>query len=87
MAALDPLIFRQFPLIQKIIADETWLEGERRGCWVSPDDTVVRENVCQVILRVGAAMRASIEAARPLAPVQLPLDPHSHAPGRHPRAA
>jgi hypothetical protein len=79
MSALDPLIFRQFPLIQKIIADETWLEGERRGCWVSPDDTVVRENVCQVILRVGAAMRASIEEVRPLAPVQLPSDHHPHA--------
>jgi hypothetical protein len=79
MPALDPLIFRQFPLIQKIIADETWLEGERRGCWVSPDDTVVRENVCQVILRVGAAMRASIEEVRPLAPVQRPPDHRPHA--------
>lgn len=79
MSALDPLIFRQFPLIQKIIADETWLEGERRGCWVSPDDTIVREHVCQVILRVGAEMRASIEQARPFAPVQIPPDHHPHA--------
>ena len=79
MAALDPLIFRQFPLIQKIVADETWLEGERRGCWVSADDPVVRENVCLVVLRVGAAMRASLEEVRPLAPEQLPPDHHPHA--------
>ncbi len=87
MPALDPLIFRQFPLIQKIIADETWLEGERRGCRVSSDDAVVRENVCLVILRVGAAMRASIEQVRPLAPVQLPPDADPHAPDHHPHAA
>jgi hypothetical protein len=72
MAALDPLIFRQFPLIQKIIADETWLEGERRGCWVSTEDPVVRENVCQVILRVGAAMRSEAEA-------RVPRDHQPHA--------
>ncbi len=70
--ALDPLIFRQFPLIQKIIADETWLEGERRGCWVSPEDPVVKENVCRVILRVGAAMRASVEAMRAEVPQHEP---------------
>jgi hypothetical protein len=87
MPAFDHLVFRQFPLIQKIIADETWLEGERRGCWVSPDDTVVRENVCQVILRIGAEMRASIEEARPLAPRQLPLDAPPHTPDHHPHAA
>lgn len=72
MAALDPLLFRQFPLIRKIIADETWLEAERRGCWVDPSDPVVRENVCQVILRVGEQMRAALEAAD--APRKLPPD-------------
>jgi hypothetical protein len=46
-------------MIQKIICDETWLEGERRGCPVSPMDPVVRENVCQVVLREGARMRAA----------------------------
>gem|GEM_PF-6049487 len=32
MAAVDPIVFRELPLIRKIILDETWLEGERRGC-------------------------------------------------------
>jgi hypothetical protein len=65
MKSLDPVLFRELPLIQKIIADETWLEGERRGCYVRPDDRVVREKVCEIILRVGqqlreAAMRAEL---------------------------
>jgi hypothetical protein len=53
----DPTIFRQLTVIHKIIEDETWLEGERRGCSVSVDDPVVRENVCLVVLRVGHQMR------------------------------
>ncbi|MBI2511214.1 MAG: hypothetical protein HYV96_04505 [Opitutae bacterium] len=53
----DKVLFRQLPLIAKIIRDEMWLEGERRGCAVGEDDPVVRENVCQVILRVGAELR------------------------------
>jgi hypothetical protein len=63
MSPLDPVIFRQLPVIQKIIQDETWLEGERRGCCVTPDDRVVRENVCQVILRIGQQLRDSINAS------------------------
>jgi len=59
----DPLLFRQLHVIQKIIADETWLEGERRGCPVSPKDPVVQENVCQVILRIGREMREAAQAA------------------------
>jgi hypothetical protein len=62
MAAIDPIVFRELPVIQKIIADETWLEGERRGCYVAPDDPVVRENVCRVILRIGAELRATLQA-------------------------
>lgn len=53
----DKVLFRQLPIIAKIIRDETWLEGERRGCAVGEDDPVVRENVCRVILRIGAEMR------------------------------
>jgi hypothetical protein len=62
MAAIDPIVFRELPVIQKIIADETWLEGERRGCYVAPNDPVVRENVCRVILRIGAELRAALQA-------------------------
>lgn len=60
MAQLDPIVFRELPVIQKIIADEMWLEGERRGCAVSPTDPVVRENVCRVILCIGASLRAAL---------------------------
>jgi hypothetical protein len=48
---------RQLPVIDQIIRDETWLEGERRGCPVSPKDPVVRENVCRIVLQVGRDLR------------------------------
>ncbi len=53
----DPLLLREIPMIAKIIADETWLEGERRGCYVAPNAPVVRANVCAVILRIGRQLR------------------------------
>ena len=58
----DPVLFRQIPVIKKVIQDEVWLEGERRGCEVSPEDPVVREHVCEVILRIGRELRESILA-------------------------
>ncbi len=60
MTPLDRIVYFELPLIQKIIEDETWLEGERRSCWVASDDPVVIENVCRVILRVGRQLRESI---------------------------
>ncbi len=60
MPASDPVLTRQLPLIKKIIADETWLEGERRGRAVDPTDVVVRENVCLVVLRMGHEMRRQV---------------------------
>jgi len=62
MNPLDPVLFCELPVISKIIQDEMWLEGERRGCEVARHDAVVRENVCRVILRVGQQLRESIEA-------------------------
>lgn len=62
MARLDPVVFRELPVIQKVIADETWYEGERRGCFVSSEDPVVRENVCLVILRIGRELREKFSA-------------------------
>lgn len=62
MKPADPILHREIPVIQKIIQDETWLEGERRGCHVRPDDHVVRERVCQVILRIGQELRDSLSA-------------------------
>lgn len=55
--AHDPILFHQLPFIAQIIQDETWLEGERRGAPVSPDDPVVQENVCTIVLCIGAEMR------------------------------
>lgn len=60
MTTPDPIVVRQLPVIHKIIADETWLEGERRGRPVSPNDPVVRENVCSVVLRIGQQLRDSL---------------------------
>ncbi len=59
----DPVVQRQFPVIVKIIQDETWLEGERRGLAVSPHDPTVVENVCQVVLRVGCELRERFSTA------------------------
>jgi hypothetical protein len=60
MSTPDPIVVRQLPVIHKIIADETWLEGERRGKPVSPSDPVVREKVCGVVLRIGQQLRDSL---------------------------
>jgi hypothetical protein len=60
MFGSDPVIFRELPVIQKIIDDETWLEGERRRCYVSPFDSVVQERVCAIVLEIGSDLRASI---------------------------
>ncbi len=61
-SASDPILHLQLPHVAWIIEDETWLEGERRGCPVSPDDPVVRENICGVILRIGAQLCADLAA-------------------------
>ena len=62
MNPTDPILFRELPVIQKIIQDETWLEGERRGCTVLPSDRMVRDRVCEIILRIGQQLRDSLSA-------------------------
>jgi hypothetical protein len=61
--AKNSFLFRELQVIRKIIDDETWLEGERRGCYVSPEDPVVREKVCAVVLRIGRELRESVTRA------------------------
>lgn len=61
MSHPDPIVARELPVIFKIIADETWLEGERRGCPVSPSDPTVRAHVCEVVLRIGQQLREALE--------------------------
>ena len=63
MNPCDPALLNQIPVIQKIIEDETWLESERRGCAVSPNDRVVKHNVCEVILRIGQQLRDSVKTS------------------------
>ena len=72
MTALDPIIFRELPVIYQIILDETWLESERRGRRVLSNDRVVRENVCRVVLLIGAQLRAAAERAVAAVPVTSP---------------
>jgi hypothetical protein len=80
MAQLDPIIIREIPVIRKVIEDETWYEAQRRGCPVTSDDPVVRENVCQVILRIGVELRERLLAeisAHP-GPIMLPPQGGGH---------
>ena len=63
MSFPDPIVFRELPVIEKIIRDETWLEGERRGCAVAAEDPIVQTHVCDVILRVGQQLRESFMGA------------------------
>jgi hypothetical protein len=72
MTSADPIVFLQLPVIRQIIQDETWLESERRGCRVAPDDWVVRENVCRVVLRIGGQLREKAERALVGAPMLIP---------------
>jgi hypothetical protein len=84
MAQLDPVIFREIPVIQKIIQDETWYESERRGCPVTRDDPVVRENVCQIVLRIAGKWRETFMAqlaANP-GPAMIPIRTDDHPSGR-----
>lgn len=63
METPDPVMKRQLPLIAKIVSDETWLEGERRGQSVEPRDPVVQLKVCSIVLALGQSMREQIMAA------------------------
>ncbi len=82
MSQLDPVTIREIPVVRKIIQDETWFEGERRGCHVTSDDPVVREKVCEVVLRIGRELRetllAQIAADAGSARVAVGPDDHHH---------
>lgn len=65
MLPVDSVLHHEIPVIRKIIADETWLEGERRGCEVSPDDHVVRDKVCTIVLEIGHELREAISGCLP----------------------
>jgi hypothetical protein len=79
MNQLDPVVFRELPVIQKVIDDETWYEGERRGCYVSPDDPVVCENVCAIVLKIGRELREKFTAQMAAQPFQALASGHDQA--------
>jgi len=58
---LRDLMNREGPLVKKIIQDETWLCGERRGKPVSHRDSEVVEQVSQILLEHGADIRSTAE--------------------------
>ena len=79
VAQLDPVVFRELPVIQKVIDDETWYEGERRGCYVSPEDPVVREKVCSIILRIGRELRETFTAQLSAQAISMVASCHDQA--------
>jgi hypothetical protein len=79
MTNLDPIVFRELPVIEKIISDETWLEGERRGGYVSPEDPVVRERVCDVVLSIGEKLRELLQGQIETQPCPIRVNDHPEA--------
>jgi hypothetical protein len=54
----DEIIRAELRDIAKIVADECWLEAERRGVPVDPSDSVVQSRVAEIILSgAGARIR------------------------------
>ncbi len=51
------LIKAEVPLVEKIIRDETWYEGERRGSYVDPNDTRVQARVVDVVEKCADQIR------------------------------
>ena len=64
VTSCDSILQKELPAIAKIIRDETWLESERRGFSVFSHDSVVVDNVCLVVLRIGAELRQSLSTRR-----------------------
>ena len=80
MTTNDPITFQEVAVIRQIIANETWLEGERRRQPVAEQDPVVIARVCDIIMRIGAQLRASFQP-------QQDDGSHLGAPGRNERMA
>lgn len=61
MTRESEFIRAELPDVERIVKNECWLEGERRGCRVEPSDDVVRCRVAEIILGgVGAYLRAHL---------------------------
>lgn len=65
MSSESEFIYRELPDIAKIVRDECWLEGQRRGCAVDPHDDVVRQRVADIILDgVGEQLRQNLSSPK-----------------------
>ena len=61
MSAESEFIQAEIPEVRKIVQDECWLEGERRGAAVDPRDDAIQKRVAEIILSgVGAQLRSSV---------------------------
>lgn len=56
----EEVIRHELPIISKIVQDETWLLGERRGCPVDPKDLEVQLRVAEIIIQIGKSMRQNV---------------------------
>jgi hypothetical protein len=53
------IIRAEIPDVARIVSDECWLEGERRGEPVSPHDEEIQCRVAEIIIaEAGAVLRA-----------------------------
>jgi hypothetical protein len=52
----------EIPDVARIVKNECWLEGERRGCPVGPQDEVVRRRVADIILEGAGAYIREVRA-------------------------
>lgn len=65
MSPESEFIQAEIPEIERIVRNECWLEGERRGCPVDRHDPAIRERVADIILTtVGAKLRREIKLRR-----------------------
>ncbi len=47
---LDTLIIKEeAAIVEKMVDDETWYEGERRGCFIPKDDPTVMDKVFNIL--------------------------------------
>lgn len=71
---IDSIAFIQAErmIIEKIIRDETWYEGERRGRSVPADDMSVMRKVCEIVRRHDKEIKAQV-----LDRLRRPMPPHT----------
>jgi hypothetical protein len=60
---IDPLkvIKAEIPIIQKILNDETWYEGERRHCTVDMQDIEIQKKVAEICINKNTEIRIEAE--------------------------